>query len=318
MKLLFQHELKDKIIIHFNNPPDKREIIKFTDDFYPSTYPGFGNPYGAFLGADFTDGWSAPIKDIYDKLDSVVYDENNYMMKKMLAALNDYRSKSHAQNDHIVSNPCANGPMDVAETLRGPDIYSDFYDRPSDVVKLLKACENFLFRYYQKCKSIIDHVDGGFFCWQGFWIPDNCYSTSDDVATNYSPDCFKTFTMPVIESLAKRLGGMFWIHLEGSAAHIVDNLSKIKGLALVQYTNNPKWPRGSEMIDVLKTKLGDVPLKILLSKTELLEGMAQRILPGNCIYDVGYDAECMDCVESPEEAGEIMKMANKYRVKNIL
>jgi hypothetical protein len=106
------------------------------------------------------------------------------------------------------------------------------------------------------------------------------------------------------------------MHLEGSAFHILDQINSIEGLLLLEYTNNPKWPRGITMMDALRSKLGNMPLKLLLIKQEFLDGTQQGLLTGNCIYAVGYDAEHLtDAIESPEEAQVIMRKAREYRAR---
>lgn len=103
-------------------------------------------------------------------------------------------------------------------------------------------------------------------------------------------------------------------HLEGSAIHVLDELLMIKGIILLQYTNNPKWPRGIEMIDHLKSRLGSIPAKILLTPSEFRSAIAQRLLPGNWIYDVGYDSEHLDeYVHDADEALELYALARAYK-----
>jgi hypothetical protein len=159
-------------------------------------------------------------------------------------------------------------------------------------------------------------VEGGHINWQGFWVPDSCFSLTADAATNYSPQIFQEFTIPAINRIVQSVGGTFDMHLEGSAFHILDQINSIEGLLLLEYTNNPKWPRGIAMMDALRSKLGDMPLKLLLTKQEFLDGMQQGLLTGNCIYAVGYDAEHLtDAIESPEEAQGIMRKAREYRAR---
>lgn len=343
MKALYAREMKQQILIHINNPPPKTlpspgeffpDIEKmfradmafhavrkqFVDDFFPSSQPwNMGMLISACVGADlkYTPAtgnlWVEPRSDLGTKPKGIVYNEDNPWFRTTLRFYEYY--KAHLPTDCLLS--CVTqGPDDIAKELRGNELYYDFSDRPEGVKTLFMQLAEFLIRYRRRILAMVDHVDGGHINWQGFWVPDNCFSLTDDVATNYSPQTYEEFTVPAINRIVEAVGGAFDIHLEGSAIHILDHVKKIKGLLLLQYTNNPKLPRGLAMMDVLRSKLGDLPLKLLLTKQELLEGMAQRILTGNCIYDVGHDAEHLtDAIASPEEAQEIMRKASEYRAR---
>ena len=338
MKALFSEDMKDQILIHFCSPPAQStakffpDIVKmfdaemynheirkqFVDDFFPSNHPFYGNPYTGFMGGEIeSDGhniWSLPIDNIYNCLDAVKYNENNPWLAKFISAIEYY--KQHKSDDFLISSPPAWGADDIAETLRGQNIYYDFYDSPEDLKELLRRCADFILDFHQRMLELIDHIDDGYIGWEGWWTPDNCISVTSDASTNYSPEMFEKFILPMINYTVNKAGGRCWMHLEGSSIHIIDSLKKVNGLMLLQYTNNPKWARGIDMMDVLRSKFRDLPLKLLISRQEFYDGIRQKTLIGNCIYDVGYDAENLkDYVKTPKEANEIMLMAREYRSK---
>lgn len=343
MKLLLQGGLKDRILVNcfagvrpFDNDssvfrafPDARRMIAEEQsclaqmralpcDFCPSTNPRKGTMYPGYFcekNIRIDENYSIacePIPDLYDQLDGIVHNDGNPWLKWLYDAVACYGD--NMPPDCAQSVASSFGPMDVAETLRGSAIFYDFYERPDDLKLLLDRCVDFLAVHYERCRSLLRHVDGGFFSWQGFWIPDNCCSITEDAATNYSAAFFREFSVPAIRKLTARLGGLFEMHLEGSAIHILDELLDMKGLVLLQYTNNPKWPRGIAMIDRLKSKLGDIPAKILLTPSEFREAIKQRLLPGNWIYDIGCDSEHLDeYVRDADEAVELHALARAYQ-----
>ena len=338
MKALFAGEMKDRILVHFCSPPAQSsakffpDIVKmfdaemcnheirkqFVDDFFPSGHPFYGNPYSGFMGGEIESSgrtiWSAPIQNIYNDLDLVKYNEKNPWLAKFIHAMEYY--KQHKPEDFLLSSPAAWGTDDVAEALRGPNIYCDFYDCPEDLKKLLRYCADFILCFHNRMLELVDHIDGGYIGWEGWWTPDSCISVTSDASTNYSPDVFEEFILPMVDYTVNKAGGKCWMHLEGSAIHIAENLKKVDGLMLLQYTNNPKRPRGIAMMDVLRSKFGGLPLKLLISRQEFYDGIRDRTLIGNCIYDVGQDAENLDeYVKTPEEAREIMLMAGEYRAR---
>ena len=298
-----------------NKQAGLRAVAGFEDDF-PSTHgvrPGsiYGGYFGASVMQTEASVWSEPLPDLYDRLDSIRWDPSNPWVKYELEALSWLRD--HAPAEIAISNCDSYGPMDIAEALRGPDLYLDFYERPNDLQRLLQRCGEFKVEHFSRKRTLNTHIDNGFICWQGFWTPLDCCSITDDAATNYSREFFDEFSRPVIQSVVERLGGKFEMHLEGSAAHILDSVATMPGLVLLQYTNNPKWPRGIDMIDTLKSKLGKIPSKVLLTPQEFRDCLCQKLLPLNWIYDVGIDAEHMDaCVQSPEEAEELRRLAAEY------
>ncbi|MFC1453871.1 hypothetical protein ACFLQL_01690 [Verrucomicrobiota bacterium] len=343
MKALYARDLKHEILVNINNPPPKtlpspgkffpdtgqmfradmqlHDVRKqFVDDFFPSASPwNVGMLIPAFLGAEpvYTKAtgnlWVEPVPDLYAKLEGLKYDESNRWLRDTLKRYEYY--KAHLPDDCLLACE-TQGPDDIAKGLRSTELYYDFIDRPEEVKSLFTRVADFLVQYRRRVLAIVDHVAGGHINWQGFWVPDSCFSLTADAATNYSPEMFEKFTVPAVNRIVQAVGGFFDVHLEGSAVHILDQVRKIKGLLLLQYTNNPKLPRGLAMMDVLRSRLGDLPLYLLLTKKELLEGMQQKILTGNCIYAVGYDAEHLtDAIESPGEAQAIMRKAREYRAR---
>jgi hypothetical protein len=338
MKALFAGEMKDRILIHFCTPgsasvsqffPDIPKMFdaemhnhgkrsQFIDDFFPSGNPCFGNPYAGFMGgelrSDEHNAWSIPMQNIYNRLDEVRYNENNPWLAKFIYAMEYY--KQHKPDNFLLSSPSTWGPDDIAEALRGPEILYDFYDRPEELKALLRHCADFVLQFRQRALEMTDKIDGGHVGWQGFWVPDNCLSLTMDTSSNYSAEMFEEFLLPVIDYTVDKAGGKYWIHLEGSSIHIADSLKKINGLLLLQYTNNPKLPRGIAVMDVLRSKFRDLSLKLLVTRQELYDGIREKTLIGNCIYDVGFDTENMnDYVRTPEEAEEIMQLSGEYRAR---
>ncbi len=338
MKALFAGEMKDRILIHFCIPgpassvqffPDipgmfgadmdnHRKLSLFRDDFFPSGRPGFGNPYAGFMGGELqSDGcniWSVPMRNIYNRLDEVRYNESNPWLAKFIYAMEYY--KQYKPDNFMLASPSTWGPDDIAEALRGPEILYDFYDRPEELKALLWRCADFVLQFRRRVLELADRIDGGHIGWQGFWEPGDCLSLTADTSTNYSAEMFEEFLLPVINYTVDKAGGKCSMHLEGSSIHIADSLKRINGLLLLQYTNNPKLPRGIAMMDVLRSKFEDVPLKLLVTRQELRDGIRDKTLIGNCIYDVGVDAEHLDdYVRTPEEAQEIMRLAEEYRAK---
>jgi hypothetical protein len=341
MKALYARNLKHEILVHFNNPPPEglpspaefypdtekmfsaqmqRHAVRrqFVDDFFPSVSPwNVGMLIPSFLGAEpkytKTTGnlWTEPVPELLMSLDSLEYDESNRWLQESIGRYEFYRARLPA--DCLLAL-VTHGPDDVAKELLGEAFYTDLVDRPELVKALFRRVAAFLVQYRQRMLALVNHVEGGHINWQGFWVPDNCFSLTADVATNYSPQMFQEFTVPAIQWIVKTVGGAFDMHLEGSAIHILDQVKSISGLLLLQYTNNPKWPRGLAMMDTLRSSLGDVPLYLLLTKQEFRDGMRERLLTGNCIYDVGYDAEHLtDAVASPEEAQALLRKAREYR-----
>lgn len=341
MRALYARQLQDDILVEINNPPPpglpspnrfypdtekmfaaemgRHQVRKqFKDDFFPSVSPGnVGMLLPAFLGAtpvfspETGQLWVEPIPDLYDQLDKIEFDSRNRWLRETLERCDTYRA--HLPEDCLLV--CTTqGPDDVVKGLRGTDLFFDFIDRPQDVQVLFARVADFLVEYRRQMLGRVTKVEDGHINWQGFWVPNTCFSMTVDEATNYSPEMFDAFTAPAITRIVQAVGGAFDIHLEGSAFHVLDSVANLPGLQLLEYTNNPKWPRGIDMLDRLRSRLGDLPLKLLLTKQEFLEGMRQRILPGNCIYAVGYDVEHLtDAIASPEEAREIMREVRAYR-----
>ncbi|MFA7329336.1 MAG: hypothetical protein WC081_07540, partial [Candidatus Ratteibacteria bacterium] len=246
MKALFRNQLRDGIVVHFVYPsgvlgtafsnfsrgeteclkiPDYRDYLKevpglieesnrYADDFCPLLGVRRDSIYSGYFGGEVlrngSNIWSTPIPDLYENLVRLPGGPDNPWRKWETDAMDWLRGR--LTNDIALKNSCSYGPTDVAEALRGTGIYMDFYERPDALRKLLGICADFLVDHYSRCRELATHVNDGFFSWQGFWVPLDCCSITDDAATNYSPDFFEEFSLPAIKSVVDRLGGRFEMH----------------------------------------------------------------------------------------------------------
>jgi hypothetical protein len=91
-----------------------------------------------------------------------------------------------------------------------------------------------------------------------------------------------------------------------NSRHVIDEVVEIPGWRSVWFSDGTGWPRAFDIRHELRRRMREVPMAMCCSKEELLQGLAERSLPGNTSY--GAWAGSLD------EANRIMDLVREYRI----
>lgn len=192
-----------------------------------------------------------------------------------------------------------------AEYLLGERMYTDIYDNPKLLMKLVEKSVEFNIRYINEQRRYIEKYKDGVFEMFEVWLPGNQIWNGMDNYANCSPEVWKKFGKPYYEEIGKYFGGQ-WMHMHSNALYLVKEVAKTKYISGISIWDDFKSPRGFDKLDEICRDANGIPLYIFCTKDELLSGIKDKTLKRNIYY------WCTSGVRTAKEANEIMQRVYEY------
>jgi len=138
--------------------------------------------------------------------------------------------KEEMENKAHIFLPDTQGPFDIAHLLRGEEIFTDIYDDPDFVHRLMKLSTKAYIGVTEILKKAIgEEFDKGYH--NALYMGKGGVRICEDSVTLLSPELIKEFVLPYTKEALKPFGGG-WIHWCGNGNHILDlflELEEVKG-----------------------------------------------------------------------------------------
>ena len=244
------------------------------DDLIPSVWPWFGiAEHSAILGGDIhfaeITSFQIPFVTDWSKLDDIALSENNKWFKMLMDGFCYLKEKSKGR--FLVRQRGAEGPMDMANAIRGNEFFSDLYDYPIEVHRLLGICEKAMHWYFEHQKKIIGELEGGWLTGYSVWMPGNSAGhVTEDASVMCSPAMYREFGRPYMERFCAAHDHVL-IHLHGAGKHAFPDIISIPQFSIVEFTNDPKSPSGMELFKEYEELLKDKIILLHLNRKEIEE-----------------------------------------------
>lgn len=179
-----------------------------------------------------------------EKLDS----QEDTFWSKRLKDITEY-VKDRNRDNYLICPAMHFAPLDAANSLRGNNIFTDFYDEPEKVEQLLSYCTQFILRLQREFIKIVGDIDGGQAMWN-MWIPGkSAIGLQEDTSNMCSSEIYNSFGRMYTREIISGCGGGF-IHNHMSGKHQFELILSIKGLGMMNIANDPNCSRA---IDVLES-----------------------------------------------------------------
>jgi hypothetical protein len=287
----------------------RRTII---DDIMPVARVSFGSAaFGGFLGADvsfeYGIGWAHPFLESYDQLDELRYDPDNPWIQRQRTACRYF--VNHAAGKFMLCETETIDGLNLVEGLRGSRAYTDIYDDPEAVHRLLEFSSDFNIRILDMQREILApnlYYQDGIFSMFRNWLPGRAPWMSVDAYGNCSPKVFREFGSPYLQRMIDYYDGG-WMHIHSHALHNLGEIVKLDKLTGIGVADDPNVPGGFEELENIRAITVDIPLQIDCSAHQLQKGMQDRTLPGNVMYMVKQGIETVD------QANRLMDEVRAYR-----
>jgi hypothetical protein len=282
------------------------------DDHIPVGRISFGSAaFGGFLGAKVTFehgiGWAQPFLESYDQLDGLIYDPQNPWIVRQQQACRYF--VEHANGKFPLCETEVLDGLNLVEGLRGSLVYTDVYDYPEAVHRLLEFSSDFNIQILNMQRQILApnlFYEEGIFSMFRIWLPGRAPWMSVDAYGNCSPQIFSEFGTPYLQRMMDYYDGG-WIHLHAHALHLLPEIIKLDRLVGLGIFDDPNVPGGFEKLQSIRQVTQDIPLQIDCSARQLEQAMFNQTLPGNVMYMI------KDGVKSVDQANRLMDRVRAYR-----
>jgi hypothetical protein len=292
-------------------------FIKYTGDLDSDYVPatdiniGYGLQSAFFTGQKVKMGketsWTTPFLDSWDKLGELRLDRDRYWYRKILEGyghLNDLCSGNFA----LSSFPHA-GPADLANAVRGDELFYDLYDYPEKVHALMEKCTEAVLQLENDIDALITPVSVESGAGQDVrgqvtantWIPGRALYLSEDFNDLCSKEQYAEFGRVYTQKVINYLGGAF-IHHHSKGRHIHPLVAKLEKLKLLEISWDPNCPRPIDNLPGLLEEHGDLPLMVRCTATDVYDKI-EEIKKGRVILQLQ--------IESLSEGREVMRFIRK-------
>lgn len=264
----------------------RREV---EDDLLPVARVSFGSAaYGGYLGAKVTfdsgAGWSYPLLADYNQLDQLHFDEQNEWIQRQQEACRCFVQT--AQGKFALCETEQMNGLNLVELLRGTAVYTDFFDYPDELHRLLDFAGAFDIRFTEMQRDILapclKYQEGVFSIFR-IWLPGRAVWVSVDAYGLCSSKVFREFGAPYLQRVIDHFGGG-WIHVHSNDVRLLPEIVKLVGILGIGIYDDPGAPRGFERLAQIRQVTGDIPLQIDCRVEELEQGLAKGDLPGSVMY----------------------------------
>jgi len=235
------------------------EQIKIGDDSCPSPdWLSFGIEWGdgetvaLVTGEDiiFQKGTSypaAPVISEWEDLDKIHLNLDNRWIQY---AIDMCRGMASEYTGGFPITPhLFKSPLDLANSMRGNDLFMDLYTNPEQVERLLNYCTDSIIRidqFFRQEIPLLKAAPGGV-CGVGLPEPGMIFVNGDPVDL-ISPEMGERFNRPYIERLIEYTGSLYFHHHSIGISR-ARAISSIKGLTVQEIQQDPNGPRIIDMID---------------------------------------------------------------------
>ena len=247
-----------------------------TDDYIPSIAPFFGYAeHAAWLGLKVvlqpTTSLAVPVFDDISQVPlELSFSEDTpwvRIMRESYAWL-----KEQQRGDFVLSVRGGACPMELANSMRGDDIFMDFLEQPEHCHRLMNALTELYPSYFNLLRSWADRVEGGFLSssfdlWMG---PNPIGHLSNDAAMLCSTAVYEEFGFPYEARLLSHYDDGYY-HVHSEKMHYLPRLAQLPNLRLIQVQADPQVGSNMKNLEAIMAATGDCAL--------LLAGSLQEIIP---------------------------------------
>lgn len=244
------------------------------DDYIPSTSPWYGiAEHTAFLGGkvDFTASttFQHRICDELEDFRRLTLDRNDLWIRLVVDGMRYLRER---WGEFIpVRMRGADGPSDIANAVRGSDLFYDIYDDPETLAELMDFCVSAVHFTQDLQRAEATRIADGCITGFGLWMPGKCMGQlSEDVSVMLSPELYAEHFLPFLKQcVAASDGAMLHVHSLGH--RMIPMLAAIREIPIIEISSDPNSQRAVDVFRRYSDVLRDKTVVIAPTYRELTE-----------------------------------------------
>jgi hypothetical protein len=243
------------------------------DDTIPSICPTFGiAEHSAWLGMDviLQEDTCLPIPIIREPADlkKLRCSEENRWFGIMKTGYDYLRSKQ--DGSFVLSVRGTMAPMEIANAVRGDELFLDFLLQPDFVHQLMTVCVEVLRWYYPRLCSWADRINKSYVFLYGMsWMPPRTIGhLANDAAMLCSPEVYAEFGLLYETRLVEGYDHVLY-HVHNEKLHHIPELTKLPGLTLLEITNDPTAPPTIEDLARVFAATGSINLMLTMTSNQV-------------------------------------------------
>ena len=281
---------------------------RFDDDYIPSTCPWYGiAEHTAFIGGevDFTKDTSynhQMCKESIEEYKNLKLDKENLWIKLVAGGIKYMNEK---WGEYIpVRLRGADGPSDIANIVRGNELFYDIYDSPEALDGLLKFCADAVNFTLDLQRENATKINGGYI--NGFctWMKGKCIGhISEDFSTMLSPELYEKYFFKHLKYCVKD-GDSAMLHVHSVGHKILPLFTKVDKIKIYELSSDPNAMRAVDFYRTYQKELQGKVVCVFPTFEELMK-MDDLLRSGKTI--VWFEAQ------NEDEAKRAIDFVSKYR-----
>ncbi|MBN1348267.1 hypothetical protein JXJ21_02560 [candidate division KSB1 bacterium] len=276
------------------------------DDSIPCICPSFGiAEHTAWLGMDvqFQETTCLPVPGLKfpADLDALVLSDETRWFNYMKRGYEYLRERK--DGTFVLSVRGTMMPMDIANAIRGDEIFLDFMLDPQFVHRLMQFLVDAIRWYYDQLRTWADELEYGHaFRLGNGWIGPNCLGhTSNDLAMMCSAEIYREFGFPYEQQLAQHYNRVLY-HVHNEKIHYVPDVATLSNLALLEVSHDPKTVPPIEDLDNIFNMTGNANL-MLHATSDQVRAQLNKLAARNVFLNI----HCRDRADAEDVVALVRK-----------
>jgi hypothetical protein len=250
---------------------------------------GVGSTAALFTGGDVifqehTSYSADTVIKTWDDVDKLKFDPDNRWVQY---DLDTWRGISSAYPEGLAVSPhFFRSPLDLANDIRGNQIFVDLYDAPEQVDRLLTVCADMIIEaaaFFRQEIPLLREAPSGI--WGMATSSPDMIVINGDQVDMISPEMGERFNHPHIDRIGREAGPVFFHHHTLGVSRVT-SVAKMEGIIVQNFIYDMKAPKILDIVDDEWIAASNrVPIDVCQSLNEAtdLDAVLEKMAPGRFI-----------------------------------
>ena len=164
----------------------------------------------------------------------------------------------------------ADGPSDIANAIRGNDLFYDIYDDPDELAEMMKFCSRAVHFTLDLQREQATQINGGCINGFGMWTPGKCVGhISEDFSTMISRDIYEEHFLGALEDCVRDCDSAM-LHVHSLGERMIPVFARIDKIKIMELSSDPNCARAVEVYRKYRDELKDKTIVIAPTYEELI------------------------------------------------